>query len=118
MLTTYVRYYELGGRLDPAAFNRYCYEAERKVQVATNGRVKQITEPVGRCIVRLADILSASDVMKEKITSWSNDGVSQSIKDVSHDEYNAKIENVILEYLSEEVDENGVPLLYQGVEYD
>lgn len=118
MLITYERYKELGGSLDDAAFNLYCYEAERKVQTVACGRVKRTTEPIERCIVRLTDILSASDITQEKITSWSNDGVSQSIKEVSRDEYNAKIENVILEYLSEEVDEKGVPLLYQGVDYD
>lgn len=118
MLITYERYRELGGNLDDAAFNLYCYEAERKVHSATHGRIKRITEPVERCIVRLTELLSASDIAKDKIASWSNDGVSQSIKAVSQEEYETKAENIILEYLSKETDERGVPLLYLGVDYD
>jgi len=69
VLITYDRYKELGGNLDDAAFNLYGYEAERKLHMVTCGRIKTATEPVERCLVRLANILAASDISAQRITS-------------------------------------------------
>lgn len=118
MFITYKEYKEMGGGLDETAFNLYAYEAERKIYTATHGRAKTATEAIKRCIVRLAGILAKADIAADKITSFSNDGVSQSIKDVSAADYSAAADDIIREYLSGEVDENGVPLLYMGVDAD
>ena len=116
MLISYEEYTENGGRLSKAAFNIYGYEAERRLVSETHGRLKMVTEPILRCIVRLTDIFAQSDVADKKVTTWSNDGVSQSVKEVSAEEYAAKADAIIREYLSDEVDEKGVPLLYLGVD--
>ena len=116
MFITYEEYKNMGGGLDEAAFNLYAYEAERKIYTATHGRVKTATEAIKRCITRLISILAKSDIAADKVTSFSNDGVSQSIKDVSASDYSAAVDNIIREYLSGEVDKNGVPLLYLGVD--
>ena len=116
MLISYDEYKENGGSLNDAAFKVYSYEAERKLMSETHGRIKKVTEPILRCFVRLTDILSKCDVAQDKVTSWGNDGVSQSVKDVSAEEYAVKADTIIREYLSEEVDEKGVPLLYLGVD--
>ena len=116
MLISYEEYTENGGGLSEAAFNIYCYEAERKLMSETHGRIKNVTEPILRCLVRVTDILSKCDVAQDKVTSWGNDGVSQSVKEVSAEEYAAKADTIIREYLSDEVDDNGVPLLYLGVD--
>ena len=116
MLISYDEYINYGGSLNEAAFNTYGYEAERKLMSETHGRINKVTEPIARCLVRLTDILSKSDVAQDKVTSWGNDGISQSVKDVSAEEYAAKADNIIREYLSDEVDEKGVPLLYLGVD--
>lgn len=117
MYITYKEYQELGGGLDETAFNIYGYEAEAKVNAKTHGRidVQNVTEPVKRCIVRLAGIMAQADISDDKVTSWSNDGVSESIKDVSIQEYNDKLDEIIHDYLANEVDADGVPLLYLGV---
>ena len=86
MLISYEEYKENGGSLNDAAFKVYSYEAERKLMSETHGRIKKVTEPILRCFVRLTDILSKCDVAQDKVTSWGNDGVSQSVKDVSAEE--------------------------------
>ena len=117
MFLTYEEYKEYGGGLDETAFKIYGYEAEKRVDTETHGRFETATdkEPVKRCIARLTDIMEKSDVIKNKVTSWNNEGVSKSIKDVSLDEYNAKITNIIRDYLANVVDETDTPLLYLGV---
>lgn len=118
MLLTYNEYKELGGGLDNTAFNIYSFEAEARVKAETHGRINE-SEAVKRCIVRVCEIMSQADVSSKKITSWSNDGVSESIKEVSAEEYEAKIMSIIRSYLLNEVDDDGVPLLYLGgVKYD
>ena len=115
MILSYEEYTNYGGVLDETAFNIYCYEAEQKVKSETHGRIKNPSEAVKRCIARLTDVLNKADISKEKITSWSNDGVSQTMKDVSGEDYEKKIRSIIRDYLSQEVDETGTPLLYLGV---
>lgn len=115
MYITYDEYKEYGGGLESTAFNIYAYEAKVKIDAATYGRITHTTEPIKRCVARLTDILAKADISVDKVTSWSNDGVSQSIKDVSAADYNEKINGIIREYLANEVDEEGHPLLYLGV---
>ena len=118
MILTYDEYKNLGGGLDNAAFNIFAFEAEKKILSKTFGR-KNESEAFKRCIVRVSDILSKADITKDKITSWSNDGVSESIKDVSLADTENSIKKIIFEYLANEVDFEGVPLLYLGgVVYD
>ena len=116
MLISYDEYKENGGTLDETAFNRYGYEAERRLISETHGRINKVTEPIAKCLVRLTEIFAQSDVADKKVTSWSNDGISQSVKEVSTEEYASKANTIIRDYLSEEVDENGTPLLYLGVD--
>ena len=115
MLLPFDTYKKYGGKLEEAAYSTYSYEAEQKVMSATFGRVKELTEPVGRLITRLTDVLSENDISKEKVTSWSNDGVSESYSQVSHQDVQQKIDSLIRTYLANEVDEKGTPLLYLGV---
>ncbi len=119
MFLSYEEYISYGGGLDEAAFNLYGYEAQMRVSAETHNRIKNPSEAVKRCVARLADIIKSSDVGKETVTSWSNDGVSQSIKNISCEDYETQIKKVLHDYLISEVDDNGVPLLYLGVEcYD
>lgn len=113
-MLTYEQYREYGGVLDEAAFNIFGYEAWRKINKETFGRIKEITEPVGRCITRVTELCSKADLTEEKMASWSNDGLSASFQNVSQSDYIAKIDAVIRDYLSEETDESGTPLLYLG----
>lgn len=115
MLLPFEQYQKYGGKLEEAAYDIYGYEAERKVSAFTFGRVKKLTEPVGRLLARLADILSEHDIAKNKVSSWSNDGVSESYQQVTPQDIDKQITDLIRDYLSGETDEDGTPLLYRGV---
>lgn len=115
MLLTYEKYKEYGGKLDEAAFAVYGYEAEQEINAQTAGRITAINERIGRCITRVTDLLQCADVTQEKVSSWSNDGVSESYAAFSVADYAAKINDVIYSYFAGETDENGTPLLYRGV---
>lgn len=116
MFITYEEYKKYGGGLDETAFNIYGYEAERRINAVTYGRIKAVTEPIGRCITRLADLMAKADVAEDRIASFSNDGVSQSFANISTADYESKADGIIRDYLANEVDETGVPLLYLGVD--
>ena len=115
MLLSYEDYISFGGELATSAFDRYAYEAERRICAETHGKIKTPSDAVKRCIARLAEVMAKADISQDAVTSWSNDGVSESIKSVSPEEYEAKIADIIRDYLAGEVDESGVPLLYLGV---
>lgn len=115
MLLSYEDYIKYGGKMEEAAFSVYGYEAEQEVNAQTAGRIKAANERIGRCIARVADLLQSADVTQDNVSSWSNDGVSESYVNVSSAEYTDKINGVIYSYLINERDESGTPLLYRGV---
>ena len=117
MLLSYEEYRSFGGKLDNTAFAIFCYEAEMRVNAETHGRIKKdsANEAVKRCIARLTDILASSDISKEKVSSYSNDGVSQSFVNRTSEDFSKSITSTIRTYLANEVDSDGVPLLYLGV---
>lgn len=115
MLLSYEDYIKYGGKMEEAAFSVYGYEAEQEVNAQTAGRIKVSNERIGRCIARVADLLQSADVTQDKVSSWSNDGVSESYVGISSADYTAKINDVIYSYLVCELDESGTPLLYRGV---
>ena len=58
----------------------------------------------------------AEQMQHQAVASFSNDGYSETYADPLTGERVKEIEcNLISEYLSEEKDDNGVPLLYLGV---
>ena len=118
MVLSYEEYRDLGGELSYTAFSVFGFEAEAKIKAVTHGRMTD-SEPVKRCIVRICNILSKADVLKDKVKSWSNDGVSETVADVSLEDYELQVKKIIHDYLASEVDSENVPLLYLGgVLYD
>ena len=119
MLLSYNEYENAGGGLDEAAYNIYGYEAERLMQSKTHNRIKTVTEPIKYCFVRVCEIMQKADITADKVSSWSNDGVSGSFEKVETNDYIKKAEEIIHNYLINETDEKGTPLLYLGgVLYD
>lgn len=112
-----------GGReMDDAAFSRNEFRARKLVDKLTQGRVKNmavIPEAVKRLMVELVSLEAtqgAELTQQQAVTSFSNDGYSETYADPLTGERVKEIEcELISEYLSEEVDDNGVPLLYLGV---
>lgn len=118
MVLSYEEYKHLGGELSDTAFSVFGFEAEAKIKLATHGRITD-SEAVKMCIVRICDILSKADISKDKVKSWSNDGVSETAADISLADYESQVRKIIHEYLANEVDRDGVSLLYLGgVLYD
>lgn len=111
----YEEYINFGGQLDKPTFENYCYDAFAKINAETHGRIKEPSEAVKRCAKKLVDILSKFDITNDKVASWSNDSVSQSFVTISAEEQTEEIKKTIYNYLINETDENGIPLLYLGV---
>lgn len=108
--------------VDIAAFSRQEFRAEKIVDRYTANRIRSmasIPEAVQRLMVELVNIERAQGsvaVETPVIQSFSNDGYSESYAEPATVERVKEIEgNLILEYLSGEMDDNGVPLLWLGV---
>ena len=119
-----IYYQQNGGKEDMtyAAFPRNEYRARKLVDKLTHGRVKNMTnvpEAVKRLMVELVSLEAtqgAELAVHQAVTSFSNDGYSETFADPLTGDRVKELEcELILEYLSEEVDDNGTPLLYLGV---
>lgn len=119
-----LQYYKSNGGIDmtDAAFSRNEFRARKTVDRLTQGRVQnmaQVPEAVKRLMVELVGLESgqgAEVVSHQAVSSFSNDGYSETYADPLTGERVKEIEcNLISEYLSEEVDDHGVPLLFLGV---
>lgn len=120
-----IAYYKAnGGKEDmtDAAFSRNEFRARKLVDRLTQNRVKDMAEPpeaVKRLMVELVSLEStqgAEIAENQPVTSFSNDGYSETYADPLTAERLKEIEcNLILEYLSEETDDRGIPFLYLGV---
>lgn len=116
-------YLSNGGReMTEAAFSRNEFRARKLVDKLTQGRVKcmaAVPEAVKRLMVELVGLeenQGAELTAHQAVTSFSNDGYSETFADPLTEERVKEIAcDLVLVYLSEEVDDNGVPLLYLGV---
>lgn len=106
MYLTYDEYVKMGGGLEQSAFNIYEFEAAKKIEAATFGRIKEPSEAVKRCTFRLTELAAES----AEAGSFSHDGLSVTI---NKDELDKKADEIIYNYLINET-ADGVPLLYRG----
>lgn len=116
MYISYADYHKMGGSLDETAFDNYVYKAGAKIKSETHNRITKPSEAVKQCQKELINLYAKADITQTKISSFSHDGVSQSITEPSAEEYLKKIDETIYDYLIHECDEKGVPLLYRGVD--
>lgn len=119
-----IYYRENGGKVDmnDATFNRVAFRAEKLLDRYTQSRVrcmKEVPEAVKRLMVELItieDTQGAAIQENQAVSSFSNDGYSETYAEPLTAEQVKKIENdLILTYLLGEHDDNGVPLLWLGV---
>lgn len=118
-------YYKLnGGKVDmtDAAFPRNEFLARKLVDQRTQGRVKnmaQVPEAVKWLMVELVTLEAtqgAEITEHQAVSSFSNDGYSETYADPLTADRVKEIEiDLVEEYLSDEVDDNGTPLLFLGV---
>lgn len=120
-----IDYYEANGGkayMTDAAFVRSEFRARKLVDKLTQGRVKKmedLPDAVKRLMVELVSLEStqgAEIAENQPVTSFSNDGYSETYADPLTAEQVKEIEcELISEYLSEETDDYGTPLLWLGV---
>ena len=120
MYLTYNEYKDMGGELDETAFKNFAEDAEIRISKETFKRIYNVdadTEiAVKRCIVKITDMFKSNEDVfkKEKVTSFSHDGLSQSFSMPTVQEYSERISCIICDFLEERYDLNGIPLLYRG----
>ena len=122
---TYLTYEEysnsLGGALDLTAFNRNISRACGIIDNATHNRIECMAEVPQRAKALCRDLVEylANDFGSSKQVSshsQSAGGVSESESFVirSIEERAGEIDDMVEDYLLNEVDDNGTPLLYRG----
>jgi hypothetical protein len=118
---TYTEYKELGGTLEETAFIRNIDRACGVIDNATHNRIEHMTEVPQRAKALCRDLVEylANDFGSSKQVSnhsQSAGGVSESESFVirSIEERAGEIDDMVKDYLLNEVDDNGTPLLYRG----
>lgn len=111
-----------GTAMDDAAFNRNEFRARKIVDRLTQGRVKAmetVPEAVKRLMVEMVTLEAtqgAAALENQPVTSFSNDGYSETYAQPMTAETVKGIEmDLVVDYLADESDNQGTPLLYLGV---
>lgn len=123
MYLTYDEYTEYGGTMAQAAFTLAEFKAQKRIDYLTDSRVKamaSVPEAVKLCIMAIMDMESKvgteAQVSNPVVTSYNTDGYSESYgKAMGTDEADLAMNKTVKAYLSGEVDDYGVPLLYRGL---
>lgn len=137
MYLTYPEYFKMGGTLQLSAFNAAIYEAERKLDYYTLGKLKEdetVSEAVKRALAKITELISifntyrdmASNVTDPVTVNQSNDGVSVSYggymahtapQDIAtaSDKLERDIQQIVKTYLIGEKNQAGELLIYRGV---
>ena len=118
---TYEEYSNMGGVLDLTAFNRNIDRACGIIDNATHNRIECMTEAPQRVKALCRDLIeyfSADFGSSKQVSNHSQSagGVSESESFVirSIEERAGEIDDMVKDYLLNEVDNNGTPLLYRG----
>lgn len=121
---TYQEYKALGGTLDEMPFNLLEFNARKKIDERTFGRLVdkgQEYQEVKLCVYNMITTLnsySSYDTQNKAISSESTDGYSISYgtpqKSITEAK-NSELEDIIYTYLSNLI-VDGVPVLYRGAD--
>jgi transcriptional regulator with XRE-family HTH domain len=115
MYLTFAEYAALGGMRDEQAYTRLEFAARKMIDACTYNRLEQDETPreaVKMLVFELIKRDMLGSLSGENIASASNDGLSVSLE--SGAEERARAAALINDYLANEVDAGGVPLLYCG----
>ena len=111
-----------GTEMDDAAFYRNEYRARKIVNRLTQNRVtkmQNVPEAVQRLMVELVTLEAtqgAAALDNQPVSSFSNDGYSETYAQPLTAETVKQLEmDLVVDYLAQETDDNGTPLLYLGV---
>jgi len=123
---TYNEYKAYGGILPAEAFTVLELKCRKRIDRLTDCRVAPMVEDVGVpeavkvCMVALIGMESkvgaVAQVESPVVTSFSTDGYSEHYGNVPGGvAADAQMDRLVKQYLFGELDKNGVPLLYRGV---
>ena len=115
---TFDEYQNLGGVLDISAFKRNLTRASGIIKNFTFGRIEKMKEIPSNAKELCRDLIEYfhANLSSNHLSSRSQTagGVSESESYASFQEQSAKIQSLVNDYLENEKDDNGVPLLYYG----
>ena len=118
---TYEEYSNMGGVLDLTAFNRNIDRACGIIDDATHNRIECMADVPQRAKALCRDLveyLARNDTTEIDVTSRSQSagGVSESESYATKtaDDVYGDIQNIVYDYLGNEKDDKGTPLLYRG----
>lgn len=118
---TYEEYIGLGGILDTTAFNRNIDYACAVIDNATRRRIESMRKIPNKAKSLCRDLIEyfAENSIKSKQVASRNQsagGVSESESYVtkSKEDLQADVDDMVFDYLANEIDDNGTPLLYRG----
>ena len=123
MYLSYDEYKELGGTMEQADFTLAEFKAEKRIDYLTDSRVKDMAEvpqAVKLCIMAImameSKVGTEAQVSNPVVTSFNNDGYSESYgKAMGAEDAEKSLNQTVKSYLSGEVDDYGIPLLYRGL---
>ena len=122
---TYEEYKNYGGTLPQSAFIPLEFRSRKRVDYLTDSRVQamqEVPEAVKLCVLSLINLeneVGAEAQSKNTVTSFNTDGYSENYggKSISTTDEAEKVMNrTVRTYLHGEYDDNGVPLLYRGLD--
>lgn len=119
---SYNEYKGLGGTLDQTPFNLLEYNARKKIDEKTFGRLQDLEqqpEEVKLCIFQLINVINnySNNDINKSISSESIDGYSISYTNPNKtitEAKNSELDDIINTYLSNTI-VNEVPVLFRGV---
>lgn len=124
---TYDEYIDIGGTLEETAFKRVIDKACGIVDLYTQKRLRSVIELSDRdkaCVRDLCEYVSANSangtyggaILSSKSQSAGGVSESESYTSKSSDEIDNEIYEIVHSYLASECTDDGVPLMYKGVE--
>ena len=117
---TYTEYKELGGTLEETAFNRNIDRVCGIIDNATHNRtecmakVPQKAKALCRDLVEYLVENNGAKIVTSKSQSAGGVSESESYATKTSDDIYGDIQNIIYDYLGNEKDGKGTPLLYKG----
>lgn len=118
---TYEEYSNIGGICDITAFNRNIDRACGVIDNATHNRIEYMAEVPQRAKALCRDLVeylarySTSDmVVSSRSQSAGGVSESESYTTKTADDVYSDIQNMLYDYLGNEKDDKGTPLLYRG----
>jgi hypothetical protein len=119
-LKDHQEYLELGGVCDATAFNRYIDRACGVIDNATHNRIERMVEVPQKAKALCRDLVeylvenNGVKIVTSKSQSAGGVSESEGYATKTADDVCGDIQNIIYDYLGNEKNDNGIPLLYRG----